>query len=262
MKAIRSVTALLAGAALLISCGTDDRLVDATPDADAVAGAERATPVAPAAPPVEAVPADATPTARVQVTLGQPAIWPAPDVVFATPEEAAEDFVSNVLGVPPVLGAFQQGDTRSGEIEVISPGEDGGGTALVRGVLFLRQLEPTDGWYVIGAGSDGVSITSPATLAEVSATQLAVSGDGRGFEGTLNVIAFLAGDADDRFDLVIAQGGAMEETLPYTSTVDLSDAAPGDHVALLVRGDTGLDTDPGEFAAIVVVVADVLPASR
>ena len=54
---------------------------------------------------------------------GQPAIWPAAGVVFETPEEAAEDFVSRVLGVPPVLGEFQQGDARSGEIEVFSPGE-------------------------------------------------------------------------------------------------------------------------------------------
>lgn len=277
MRATRFLTALLAGTALLVSCGGDDRLVDATPDATAHAPADLAarspapaSPAAPAAPAVPATeetpgvaprPADATATARVQVTLAQPAIWPAPEVVFATPEEAAADFVSEVLGVSPVLGAFQLGDSRSGEIEVLSPG-DGGGTPLVRGILILRQLGPTDGWYVIGAASDGVSIDAPPTQAVVTATPLTVSGRGRGFEGTLNVIAFTAGDVDDQLDLVIAQGGAFADTEPYSATVDLSAADPGDQVALLVRGDTGLETDPGEFSAILVVIADELPASR
>jgi hypothetical protein len=48
----------------------------------------------------------------------QPAIWPAADVVFDTPEAAAADFVSTVLRVPPTLGEFQQGDPDSGEIGV------------------------------------------------------------------------------------------------------------------------------------------------
>jgi len=39
-------------------------------------------------------------------------------------------------------------------------------------------------------------------------------------------------------------------------TIDLSGAAPGDVITLLVRGDTGLETDPGEFGAIAVVIAD------
>ena len=49
-------------------------------------------------------------------TLEQPAIWPAADVVFDTPQAAVADFDSSVLGVPPELGEFQQGDSRSGEI--------------------------------------------------------------------------------------------------------------------------------------------------
>ena len=76
------------------------------------------------------------------------------------------------------------------------------------------------------------------------------------------VTAFRAGDADDVLDQVITSGGARELLEPYSVTLDLSDGEPGDVVALLVRGDTGLDGDPGEFASISVVIGDPLPETR
>ena len=57
------------------------------------------------------------------------------------------------------------------------------------------------------------------------------------------------------FDQVITTGGAFETPEPYRATIDLTGASPGDVIALLVRGDTGLETDPGEFGAIPVVIA-------
>jgi hypothetical protein len=38
-------------------------------------------------------------------------------------------------------------------------------------------------------------------------------------------------------------------------TLDLSDAEPGDVVVLLVRGGSGLESDPGDFGAIPIVIA-------
>lgn len=198
--------------------------------------------------------------------LDQPAIWPAPDVVFDTPEEAAADFVSSVLisEGDPVLGEFQQGDARSGEIAVLFAGEAGDlDPPIESGILSLRRIGPTDGWYVIAASSDGVVIDTPSALAEVPAGSLTVAGEGRGFEGTLVVSAFPPGDNDAELDQQVGAGGALDELEPYSVELDLTGAADGDVVVILVHGDSGLGSDPSTFSAIPVVVAPAtLPPSK
>jgi hypothetical protein len=187
--------------------------------------------------------------------LEQPAIWPAADVVFDTPEAAAEDFVATVLGVPPALGEFRQGDTRSGEIEVFSPGEGDAARAVVRGLLLLRQLGPDHGWFVIAAVNDNASIAVPRHGEQVVAGPVTVEGVARGFEANVVVTAFVAGDAADELDRQVTMGGSFETPEPFSVTLDLSPAAAGEIVVVLVRGGAGLETDPGEFGAIAVVVA-------
>jgi hypothetical protein len=176
--------------------------------------------------------------------------------VFTTPEEAAEDFVATVLGVTPALGEFRQGDNRSGEIDVFSLGETDAAAPMLRSLLLLRQLGPSDGWFVLAAVNDNASITSPESRMEVPAGPLAVEGVGRGFEANVVVTAFVAGDAGAELDRVVTQGGALETPEPFAVTLDLSDAEAGDVVVLLVRGGTGLESDPGDFGAIPVVIAD------
>jgi hypothetical protein len=192
------------------------------------------------------------PTSSTTPAAAQPAIWPAADVVLTTPEEAASGFVREVLRVEPVLGEFQQGDARSGEISVLSPGE--GGPQSPRGLLFLRQLGPADGWFVIGAGSDLASITVPATGDTVPRGPLTVEGIGTGFEATLVVRAFAAGDPAREFDQQVVMAGNLGTPLPYSTTLDLSGAAPGEVVALVVQGGVGLESDPGDFSAVPVVI--------
>jgi hypothetical protein len=230
MRTIRILPSLIATVLLTISCGDGG----AGPGDSATSTAEATTTTSPA------------------VELEQPAIWPAAGVVFETPEASATDFVKHVFGVQPVLGEFVQGDARSGEIEVFSPGEV---TPVSRSLLFLRQLGPHDGWFVIGAANANATISTPETNAEVAAGPLTVEGVARGFETTVVVTAFRAGVADAVFDKVVATGGAFDTPEPYSATIDLTAASPGDVIALLVRGDTGLETDPGEFGAIPVVVA-------
>jgi len=198
-------------------------------------------------------PATSTPSSVAE--LGQPVIWPAAGVVFETPEAAAEDFVSQVLGVPPVLGEFQQGDSRSGEIEVFSPGEGAGATRVSRGLLLLRQLGPDDGWFILAAANVNAEITSPESMAEVRPGPLDVRGMARGFEANVVVTAFVAGDRTAELDQVITMGGALDTAAPFSVSLDLSRASPGDVVTVLVRGGTGLETDPGDFGAIPVVIA-------
>ena len=235
IAAVSSAVLVLA----LVGCGDDDD----EPDDGATTTSTTSTTV------------ETTTSTTAPAGLEQPAIWPAEDVVFATPEEAAEDFVREVLDVPPALGEFQQGDARSGEIEVFSPGEAQTPTTVVRGTLLLRQLGPDDGWFVIGAQNDNALITTPDSQADVPAAPLTVSGRARGFEASVVVSAFVAGDAATELDEEVTTGGALETPEPFTVTLDLTGAEPGDVVGLLVRGGTGLETDPGDFGAIPVVIA-------
>lgn len=182
----------------------------------------------------------------------QPALWPSSGVVLDTPEAAAADFVSAVLGVPAELADFREGDARSGEIDVLSPGE-GGGTPIVRSTLLMRQLGPDDGWFVIGAINDNTTIESPGSLDEVSPGPIDVSGKARGFEAAVLVEAYVAGETE-RLDQVRTAGGSAETPEPYDVTLDLSGTTQGQTVVLLVKGGVGLETDPGEFSAIPVVV--------
>jgi hypothetical protein len=161
--------------------------------------------------------------------------------------------LDTAVDMPPVLGEFQQGDSRSGEIELLSPGE-GGTTSVVRSLLFLRQLGPDDGWFVLAAANDSMSITGPESGATVAAGPLTVDGLARGFEGSVNVRALVAGDAANELDQEITLGGGMGTPEPISVTLDLSGAATGDIVTILVRGGTGLETDPGEVGAIAVVI--------
>ncbi len=191
-------------------------------------------------------------TSTPPVTLEQPAVWPAADMVLTTPDAAATAFVETAVGVPAQLGPFMAGDARSGEIELRFAGESGA-TPVVRGTLLLRMLGPGDGWFVIGAVSDGVTIGTPASAATVPAGMVEVAGSARGFEGTVIVEVFRPGQATP-LDRQIAQGGSMADLAPFTATVDLSGAAPGETLAIVVRGGTGHGEDPGELAAIPVVV--------
>ncbi|HUX71572.1 MAG TPA: hypothetical protein VMV41_13735 [Cellulomonadaceae bacterium] len=201
-------------------------------------------------------PMTAVPTTTPTSTVGseQLAVWPAPGVVIDTPEAAAIDFVTHVLGVPATLGAFRQGDSRSGEVPVLFAGEGDNATGVQRSLLLLRQLGPAHGWYVIGAVNDNAAITSPVSRATVPAGVLTIEGIGRGFEGTVIVEAFLAGQVT-RLDTVVAQGGSTATPEPFAASLDLSAALPGDVVTLLVHGGVGHELDPGDFGAILVIVS-------
>ncbi len=192
-------------------------------------------------------------TTTAPVRLEQPAIWPAADVVFTTPGAAAADFVKTVLRVPPNLGEFQAGDSRSGEMEVFSP--DSSGARVTRSLLLLRQLGPDDGWFVLAAINEHETVTTPESASTVAAGPLTVAGAGRGFEATVVVSALGAGDATRHLDQVITMAGAAEAAEPFSVNLDLSRAMPGETVMLLVRGDTGRDEDSGDFSAIPVVIS-------
>ena len=97
-------------------------------------------------------------------------------------------------------------------------------------------------------------VSSPLPGATVPSGIVTVTGVGHGFEASLSVSAFLAGDPDTLFDTVVTQAGSMEEPGRFVVELDLSDAEPGAVVAIVVRGGVGLETDPGETGAVAVVI--------
>ena len=251
--ALATLVALLS----VTACG-DDETADSTTSSSAVTTVAPTTVAPTTVAPTTVAPTTAAPTTQptttVPVGLEQPAIWPAADVVFTTPEEAAADFVSKVLQVPVVLSEFAGGDSRSGEFELWFE-ESGNPIESSRGLLLMRKLGPASGWFVLGVANDVATISVPEFGATVPAGPLTVEGMFRGFESSGTIYAYVAGDAGRLLDSQQTMAGSMEEPGPYSVTLDLSGAAPGSTVMLVVRGGVGLETDPGDTGAIPVLIA-------
>jgi Immunoglobulin-like domain of bacterial spore germination len=234
----RTKLVVLPLAMLVVACDGDN-------GGEATTSRSSATTTAPTTTSPDTSAAPTTTQAGTTTTLpaepGQLAIWPAAGVVFTTPEDAAADFITTVFEVPAVLGDFTQGDARSGEIVVfLTDGERE--LDSPRATLLMRQLGP----------SDGASISEPVAGATVPPGPVTVAGEARGFEATVVVEAFLAGDG--KLDEAVVQAGNFDELLPFSVTLNLEGAETGAVVMLLVRGTVGLETDPGEFAAAPVVI--------
>lgn len=181
------------------------------------------------------------------VPLAMPTIWPGGGAGAAQPHAAAAEFVVRVLDVPPLLGPYLAGDQLSGEIEVFSPGD----VPVARGTMLLRRF--ADGWHVVAIVNAVTTIDVPSHGARVPGRLLEVTGTATGFEANVSVTAYLAGTSTV-LDREIVLAGTMGEPGPYAVTLDLSGASAGDVVTVLVRGGVGLETDPGELAAVAVVL--------
>ena len=171
MRRTQRSIVLLAALALLGACSDDSSSSDTTAGSSTLpATTEVATTTTT---PVTTTPATPTMATTTVPAAPQPAIWPAADVVFTTPEAAATDFLAAVFGEGPVLGEFQAGDQRSGEFEVFAS-VDGAAIGEPRSLLLLRQLGPSNGWFVLSAVSDVATVTTPEPMVAVPAAPLTV----------------------------------------------------------------------------------------
>lgn len=130
-----------------------------------------------------------TPTTVVDPTV-DPAvpIWPRPDTSqrFDSPQAVARSFAVDLLGfVDPVIGPFQAGDSRSGEVEVRSFA-DGRPTTVA-----VRQLED-DTWFVLAASVESIRLDQPAAGGTI-ASPLPLAGAASAFEGHIDVRLFADG---------------------------------------------------------------------
>ena len=177
-----------------------------------------------------------TPTVTGSVTAAEAATvaWPDPleGAGYDDPVDAASEFASEVLGFSdPVVGELQQGDSRSGEVEVRAADD---GPVMTVGV---RQMSD-DRYYVLFAASSEVELLLPTAGSAID-TPLEVEGWGRGFEGQ---IAIRVHDRSDGAQLGegFVTGGGVGELEAFSGEIEWDN--PGGGWGLVVAAvDGGAD---------------------
>ncbi len=232
---VLAVVAVIVVVALLVTRGGDDdedvatgsstTVVTSTTVASTTTTAVATTSTTTEAPatgstvaPTSTVPAPAalTPEQAAQVA------WPDPatESRFTDPMAAATSFAVDLVGfTDPVVGAFQQGDSRSGEIE-IRPREDGPVT-----LVMVRQVASDDSWWVIGAVTENIEVTEPVAQQAID-DPLRLTGRARAYEGTVNVRVFQDGSADPiGTGIVMGRGDGVLG--PFDSEIRFDNAGGG-----------------------------------
>jgi hypothetical protein len=188
-----------------------------------------------------------TTTFAPTVDPAQP-VWPLVGTSqrFDDPVSAARSFAVDFVGmIDPVVGAFQQGDARSGEVPV-QPRAD----APVTTVL-VRQLED-DTWFVLGSSVDDIRIDLPEAGATVSCP-VHLTGEALAFEGVVQV-AVRADAAAEPIGTGIVQGGGGPAA-PFDGTVDCDTSQLGSgprYGALVLSTEGGEDSRIWQVAVIRV----------
>ena len=163
------------------------------------------------------------------------AVWPAAGTSqrFDDPSAAARSFAVELAGFPEdtLIGDFEEGDARSGEVEV---------RAFERGpvtTVLVRQLGDDESWWVIGAATENIEIDEPTGGSKVS-SPLEVRGSGRAFEGTIEVEVRADGQLEPIGGTFVT--GGSDQMRPFTGRVEF--AHPGvDGGALMLRSRSAED---------------------
>jgi hypothetical protein len=165
---------------------------------------------------------------------------------FDDPQSVARAFATDLVGFgDPVVGDFQQGDPRSGEVEVRSF------AAGAPTVVLVRQLED-DHWYVVGATTDSIQLTTPAARDTISSPQ-ALEGDAYAFEGNVQVRLFVDG-VQEPIATTFVTGRGDGVLGPFSGELDYSDDSGATHGVLVLNGTSGEDGSATEAIAIRVLL--------
>ncbi len=196
-----------------------------------------------------------TSTARSASPAAQPesAVWPfaASSPGFADPVAAARSFAVDYVGfVDPLVGAFQGGDSQSGEVPVQA--RDGGSVTTV----FVRKFTSAQTWWVLGASNPNLRITTPTALATIS-SPVTVAGQSTAFEATVNV-EIRQDDTLVPLGTDFVMGGSMGELGPFSKAVSfLGPSAASGAVVLETRSPK--DGNVSEASVVRVAFAGVAP---
>lgn len=158
------------------------------------------------------------------------AVWPRVQTSqrFDSPDAVARSFVVDFLGfVDPVIGEYQAGDLRSGEVPV-QPTAQGPVTTVL-----VRQLED-DTWFVIGADTADITLGSPEAGADIDCP-VQLTGTALAFEGTVNV-AIYADLVDEPIGTGFVTGSGSPPAGPFDGAVecDMSSLGAGPSFGVIV----------------------------
>ncbi len=190
----------------------------------------------------------ASSTTVIDADTYRSAVWPWPDssVRYTDPVAASQDFAVDFIGfVDPLVGEFQQGDGRSGEVE-IRPVADGPVT-----VLFLRQLGPDDTWWILGAATVNITIDEPSALETIESPQN-LCGTALAFEGHVDVTLRADGATEPVVETFVTGGG--DQARAFEGSLEWADPET-DGGALVLTTSGGEDSRIWE-AAVVRVLFD------
>ncbi len=153
---------------------------------------------------------------------------------FGDLQTLAQAFATQVLGFDTdvVVGEFQQGDSRSGEIP-IRPGGAGSQTPIT--TVLVRQV--SDGsWVVSGAATDSIRLDEPSPLVTLSSPQELV-GAATAFEGHVDVALYADGESAP-IATTFVTGGGGGELGPFGGELEF-DVPEGATHGLLVLSSAG-----------------------
>jgi hypothetical protein len=162
---------------------------------------------------------------------------------FSDPDAAARAFAGFVGYTEPVFGEFQQGDARSGEIELRSFAEG------APSVVLLRQLED-DAWYVVGVSTDSIRLTTPA-IGDTLTSPQPLEGQAYAYEGNVQVRLYADG-VQEPIGTTHVTGRGDGVLGDFTGALEFTNDTGATHGVLVLNGTSGEDGSPVEISAIRV----------
>ena len=189
-------------------------------------------------------PSTTTTTTFQGVDLDTP-IYPDPTTSqrFSDPESAAREFALWAAYTDPVIGEFQQGDGRSGEIEVRAFAEG------APSVVLLRQLED-DAWYVIGVSTDAIRLTTPQ-IGDTLTSPQPLEGQAYAFEGTV-LVRLYADGVQEPIGETFVTGRGDGVLGDFSGEIEFTNDTGATHGVLVLYSPSGEDGGTIEVSAIRV----------
>jgi immunoglobulin-like protein involved in spore germination len=180
-------------------------------------------------------------------------VWPtvASGVRYKTPVAAARAFALEYLHfVDPIIGQFQQGDARSGEVPIRTTVENKslGPTTTV----IVRQMDGA--WWVLGSATPNIKLTQPAALATIS-SPVQLRGTSTAFEATVNVSIRQDNVAKSMVDGIV-MGGSNGQMGPFNGSFTFAKPTSSDGAIVLYT----ISAANGNVAEATVIRVRLSPA--
>ena len=179
------------------------------------------------------------------------AVWPfvTDSIRYSDPVQAATGFAVTYLGFAnPVVGAFMEGDNRSGEV-VIRPNSTGPETTVI-----VRKLAPDETWWVLGASTPMLQLQSPEWNASI-ASPVTLSGQSTAFEATVNVQIRQDGTLTPLASNIV-MGGSMGQMGPFSKAVSFSKPT-AKRGAIILKTLSAKDGNPAEATVLRIQFTDL-----